>query len=191
LAVKEEKRNEILKAALKVISESGFDGAKIEDIAKEAGIGKGTVYEYFDSKNTLFVEMVRYTVERYQDGLEQALAGGNSLSSKLRNLSRFYANFMSKHVDIASSSMSGQAFPEEMRIEMMKSFATILRTIEEVVREAIRSSELRTNIDPEMATSVILGGLKQYTMKKIYMDRMRPEEIDHDGIVQIILNGLV
>jgi len=44
-ASREEKQTDILKAAIRVFSEHGFDGAKMEYIAKEAGIGKGTIYE--------------------------------------------------------------------------------------------------------------------------------------------------
>lgn len=191
MASKEEKRIEILKAAIKVISELGFEGAKIEDIAKEAGIGKGTVYEYFENKNTLFIELIHYSVEQYQEGLVKALAEGDNMLAKIRNLSSCCAEFLSKHLAIANSTTSCQAFPEEMRTQMIKDWATIQKTVEDEVRNAIRTSELRANIDPEMATAVIIGGLKQYTMKKIFMDQLSLEELDHDGIAKVILTGLV
>jgi AcrR family transcriptional regulator len=190
LATKEEKRNEILKATIKVIRESGFEGAKIEDIAKEAGIGKGTVYEYFESKNSLCIEMIRFSVNKFREGLEEALSEGDNMFAKIRNLSTYYAGFMSEHSDFASSSMTGQSLPEEFRREMIKDFKEILKTIEKMVTDAIRGSELRANIDPEMATSVIIGGIHQYMVKKIFMEKMSPQEIDHDGIAKVILIGL-
>ena len=85
---KEEKRVEILKAALKVISVMGFEGAKMEDIAKEAGVGKGTIYEYFDSKNTMFTEMLRHCTEEFQEGLVKVLAEGENLVEKISNFSK-------------------------------------------------------------------------------------------------------
>jgi TetR/AcrR family fatty acid metabolism transcriptional regulator len=51
---KEEKKKAVLAAALAVFARQGLSAAKMEDVAVEAGIGKGTVYEYFKSKDDLF-----------------------------------------------------------------------------------------------------------------------------------------
>jgi len=48
------KKQLIIEAAIKVFARDGLEKGKIADIAKEAGIGKGTVYEYFRSKNDIF-----------------------------------------------------------------------------------------------------------------------------------------
>ena len=50
---------EILAAAQVVFGEQGFAGSKLEDVARRAGVSKGTLYLYFDSKETLFRERVR------------------------------------------------------------------------------------------------------------------------------------
>jgi AcrR family transcriptional regulator len=56
-----EKRQEILNAALELIAEQGFHGAPIASIAEHAGVGAGTIYRYFETKdlliNTLFQEL--------------------------------------------------------------------------------------------------------------------------------------
>ncbi len=54
---KSDKRNRIINAALIVFSKDGFQNSKIEDIAKTADIGKGTLYEYFSSKEELFLQV--------------------------------------------------------------------------------------------------------------------------------------
>ncbi|MGH8503761.1 MAG: TetR/AcrR family transcriptional regulator [Gammaproteobacteria bacterium] len=54
-----ERVEEILGAALGVFMEKGFAAARIEDVAARAGIGKGTVYLYFKSKDALFKALVR------------------------------------------------------------------------------------------------------------------------------------
>ena len=58
----EERPQQILKAALEVFGEHGLTGARLEDIAKRAGVSKGTIYLYFPNKEALFREMVRSTV---------------------------------------------------------------------------------------------------------------------------------
>ncbi|MGI8510938.1 MAG: TetR/AcrR family transcriptional regulator [Gemmatimonadaceae bacterium] len=58
----EERPHQILQAALEVFGEHGLAGARLEDIAKRAGVSKGTIYLYFPNKEELFREMVRSTV---------------------------------------------------------------------------------------------------------------------------------
>jgi AcrR family transcriptional regulator len=58
----EERPQQILRAALDVFGEHGLAGARLEDIAKRAGVSKGTIYLYFPNKEALFREMVRSTI---------------------------------------------------------------------------------------------------------------------------------
>jgi AcrR family transcriptional regulator len=57
----EARAEELIDAALDVFGERGFARARLEDVARRAGVSKGTVYLYFDSKEALFREMVRAT----------------------------------------------------------------------------------------------------------------------------------
>ena len=59
---KAKKRDAILNAAMVVFSREGYHRAKMEAVAKEAGIGKGTVYEYFRSKTDLFLALHEHMV---------------------------------------------------------------------------------------------------------------------------------
>src|SRR6476620_6515282 len=53
------KREAILAAALEEFSARGFAAARLDDVAKRAGVAKGTIYLYFRDKETLFQELVR------------------------------------------------------------------------------------------------------------------------------------
>src|SRR6478672_4799027 len=53
------KREAILAAALEEFSSRGFAAARLDDMAKRAGVAKGTIYLYFRDKETLFQELVR------------------------------------------------------------------------------------------------------------------------------------
>lgn len=74
-----ERAKTILEAAQQVFGNHGFYRAKVQDIADEAGIGKGTVYEYFDSKEDLFYQMVRYSLSLYTQRVRAAMARGSCL----------------------------------------------------------------------------------------------------------------
>ena len=59
---KQERPAEILDAALKVFAQKGFAAARMDDIAKEAGVTKGTIYLYFENKEAVFKSLVRESV---------------------------------------------------------------------------------------------------------------------------------
>lgn len=61
--IREERREEILQAALRVFACKGLAAAKISDIAHAAGLSHGLVYHYFRSKNEIFTELVRRAFE--------------------------------------------------------------------------------------------------------------------------------
>lgn len=61
--IKDERRDQILKAALKVFARRGLAATKISDITAEAGLSHGLVYHYFRSKDELFTELVKQALE--------------------------------------------------------------------------------------------------------------------------------
>jgi AcrR family transcriptional regulator len=69
-----ERRGAILMAALDEFSARGFEMARIDDVAKRAGIAKGTVYLYFRDKETLFQELVREMLAPLIGGLQATQA---------------------------------------------------------------------------------------------------------------------
>ena len=65
------KRRQILDGAGKVFMDLGFDGASMGEIARQAGVSKGTLYVYFDSKEVLFEAIFE---EESQSQAEQVFA---------------------------------------------------------------------------------------------------------------------
>src|SRR3989442_1797035 len=84
----EERREQILDAALRVFSEKGFAGASIRDIAREAGITEGLIYHYFESKDQLTEAVWKERSWRAQ--LERILsqADGKTLEQVLKEMVR-------------------------------------------------------------------------------------------------------
>ena len=81
--------DEILDAALEVFGAQGFAGARLEDIARAAGVSKGTLYLYFDSKETMFREMIRARiVSVLEEGERELLHAEGSTRTKLELLMR-------------------------------------------------------------------------------------------------------
>ncbi len=75
----EERPRQILDAAFETFAEHGLASARLEDIARRAGVSKGTIYLYFPSKEDLFREVVRHTVGDAIDDVERRLAGPTAM----------------------------------------------------------------------------------------------------------------
>jgi AcrR family transcriptional regulator len=74
---------EILDAALAVFAQKGFAATKLDDIAAKAGITKGTIYLYFDSKQTLFEALARQSVGAQIEQVTAQLANFPGTSAEL------------------------------------------------------------------------------------------------------------
>ena len=79
----EERPRQILDAALTVFAERGLAAARLDDIAKRAGLSKGTIYLYFPNKEALFREVIRHSVIAF---IERGEARVGALGDPLRAL---------------------------------------------------------------------------------------------------------
>ncbi|MFM7775265.1 MAG: TetR/AcrR family transcriptional regulator [Candidatus Kapaibacterium sp.] len=66
------KRDLLVRAAVTVFSQKGFHAAKMQEIADAAGVGKGTMYEYFDTKDELFLAVYDAWMDAYEAAMEEA-----------------------------------------------------------------------------------------------------------------------
>src|SRR3954468_11678595 len=90
----EERPKQILSAALAVFGERGLAAARLEDIAKRAGLSKGTIYLYFPNKEALFQEMIRQTVvAKIEAGERQLTESTRSPTDELEIVMRNYWAF--------------------------------------------------------------------------------------------------
>ncbi len=83
---KKQKRIHILNAALKVFSKKGTANTKIADIAKEAGIGKGTIYEYFKNKEDILNSLHKFIFSQYDEAISVKIFKIKDPSEKIRAL---------------------------------------------------------------------------------------------------------
>jgi AcrR family transcriptional regulator len=90
---KEARPNEIVEAALNVFAEKGFAAARLDDIAAQAGVSKGALYLYFETKQDLFRAVVRQAISPNLDQVEAAVTAADIPFSLL--VRGFYARMLS------------------------------------------------------------------------------------------------
>lgn len=187
----EDKRENILHAATDVFSKYGFHGAKMEDIAKEAQIGKGTIYGYFDSKETLFYEMIKHGINEYEKGLNKALDIEGNLEGRLDALCKFHGEYIDRYIGISQIIiMEKEILSTELMKDIVAEKTKLFNKIKDAVEKAIYSGELREGLDPELAAIIIIGSTNQFYGQKICYEKKDYNDIDPKDLIEIILEGL-
>lgn len=155
----EERRRQILGAATEVFARHGFYEAKIEDVALAAGIGKGTIYEYFRSKAELFRAMLEYVGEYHVQVLRANMEACGSAGEKLAALARAHLDLLLQHRDLARLIFYSHAVLGESVWQWMeKQEETLLELLAGIVREGVAQREFRP-VDAALAARAFLGAL--------------------------------
>ena len=92
LQKKQDKRKQIAKSTCGLFVEKGFVNISVSEIAKVAGIGKGTIYEYFENKEDIVFELMSCLQEDYDPKLEEKLKLNGSAKQKMIYLFDLFVN---------------------------------------------------------------------------------------------------
>ncbi|HEY1348906.1 MAG TPA: TetR/AcrR family transcriptional regulator [Ktedonobacteraceae bacterium] len=104
--MREATRTHIIGVAQTEFARLGFDQANINVIAELAGIGKGTIYLYFENKRELFLAMLRHIATRQLATIRAALAAEGSIHVRLQRLLRAFAHLAKEESDSFNVLMS-------------------------------------------------------------------------------------
>ncbi len=97
--LRENKKQQILQAALKVFAKNGYDGATIDMIAKEAGMAKGLMYSYYKSKEKLVEELIIFGLQKAASFLEETPIKELSTKKAFEDSLRKMVNLFLKEAD--------------------------------------------------------------------------------------------
>ena len=177
---KEDRPAEILIAALRLFSDKGFALTKLNDVAKEAGVSKGTLYLYFDGKEALFKAVINeFVLPQIAEAEEQAEQYSGSISDLMIELQeRWQINVLETELSGISKIMMAEAsnFPElaqfylENVIYRTRSFVTSLISI------GIDRGEF-ISCNPEFAARTFLTPL---VFSAVWKHSLAPFDTDYD-----------
>lgn len=185
-----DKKTQIIAAAARVFAEKGFHPAKVEEIAAAAGVGKGTVYEYFSSKAQLYREMMRFYIENYLRFIREGLDVEQTAREQVTAIMRLHLQFLLKNKGMSELSMdSHPPIDAEMREWIYVKKGEILRGLAGLLEKGIERGEIRP-FNTAVAAQVIFGAMMSLS-GEIFLAR---KDVDVEEIiketVEIIFQGL-
>jgi AcrR family transcriptional regulator len=198
---KAKRRDDILHAAREVFFERGIHHATVDEVAEQAEVSKGTVYLYFDTKETILAHLLLEGLERLVADLEAAYAPAESMPAldRMRRLSRAYMSFFQtypSHFHLMSAFDRGQ-FQMSISAELYGQVLTrSLRGLEWVVR-AVEQGRAEGTLkvgDARHAASLIWAGLNGVLVLLNHPLRREIVETDlgtlYDGMLETLIRGL-
>lgn len=96
---KAESRRRILDSARDVFFRDGFMRANLDEVAENAGVAKGTLYRYFESKADLYVAVLTHNQDLFHDLMKAAATQGDNAIDRVRSIARFYFAHWLDHPD--------------------------------------------------------------------------------------------
>jgi len=194
---KEARPGEIVAAALELFVERGFAATKLADVARRAGVTKGTVYLYFDSKEALFKAVVRETIVpviAQGEALAQSFSG--SARDLVEQLVREYWRLIgeTKLAGIPKLMMAEAAtFPELTRFYYDEVVTRGHRLMAGVIERGIKSGEFRP-VDVMVAAKLAMSPLMHATVARMAFGSCMPEAFNVakylDTHIDLYLHGI-
>lgn len=183
---KEARPAEILEAALGVFAEKGFAAARLDEVARRAGISKGTLYLYFDSKEALFEAVVRSAiVPRIADAEAMTAAHRGSAADLLAELYRLFAAVMADPKVSAIPKLviaeSGN-FPELARFYLREVVSRGLRLMQSVLERGVARGEFR-EMNPVHATRLMIAPVLFLALWRQSLGRHDETQLDPEAFL--------
>jgi AcrR family transcriptional regulator len=190
--LRQERRRQILNAALVVFGQKGFNAANVSDVAAQAGVSQGTIYWYFESKDELLTQALLAFFEDFGQGVVEALEQCPTAASKLRALGHVMVDFVASAEGLFTlfleywASSPRRAEAGQLWTDVLVQYKDLLVKI---IEEGIRNGEFK----PVDAEQLVWAMMAAYDGLAAY-DMLIPD-LDVGWIsrtfVETLLNGLV
>ena len=159
-----QKRQAILDAAAAEIARYGYDRANINTIAEHAGIGRGTIYLYFDSKDDVFGALLDTIGKAIDDIVQKCLALDLPWPARLQRLAEEFVALAERHSDyfrVQLSALHGvnRALSAPMARWLGVSIGRLARALEDASAEGVIAA-----LPAETLATLILGSLDSFVL---------------------------
>lgn len=154
---KEEKKQQILEAAIRTFARKGYFNSRVSEIAQEAGVADGTIYIYFKSKEEILSAIFDEALTRFVHISNEELRGIMDPTERLQKIAALHLTYLGSNRDLA------MVFQIEFRhnIMFMEKFTkTKLRDYFEIIKKTIEDGQKKgvfRKVNPQFATKLFFG----------------------------------
>jgi AcrR family transcriptional regulator len=191
------REGEILDAAEKVFGSKGYEGALMDDIAREAQFTRKTLYQHFGGKEELLSAVIlrgfRLLLAYAREGIDERASGFERLRAMGRTYYRFYREHTGFFGLINYSSRMKALGAEAQRGEFAETDKALFQIIARAIADGQADGSIRTDMDAAMATASVVFTMTGFFIEYSLTGKSFTEHLsmDRDRFVQYTLDLLL
>jgi AcrR family transcriptional regulator len=160
-----ETRLRLFRCALQLIAEHGFSNVTVEDITEAADVGKGTFFNYFETKDHVLGVMAEIQLGKVREAAAMAGKGKQTIHTVLHDLMLHLAEEPGRSPSLARALISSFLASESVRAIIERN----MREGRKVIAEVVAVGQERGEIDPELKKKVVATQLLQTCMGTVLL----------------------
>ena len=150
-----DKSEKIIKAATKSFSMFGFKGTTVDHIAKIAGVGKGTIYTYFENKEVILQNIIQSLIQEMKENAERSINPGRTTFENLHEVLYGVLQYRNEHQLMIKLSQEVKEFGTEAAIEALSEIEKeLISYIKFFIENAVLNNKFK-KCDPEITAFVM------------------------------------
>jgi AcrR family transcriptional regulator len=193
-AAQEERRRQILDAAVRVFAKKGYHACRVSDIAEEAGVAYGLVYHYFESKDAVLEAVFREMWGMMVSAINAVEQIEESPREQLRKSCAIVLRTWRDYPDVVRVLVREVARSGEQLQREVEEIALAFEALQRIVERGQDQRVFRTDISPRLAAWIMYGALEEILTGWV-LGRLPGEEDDvkeaERAVVGILCDGLV
>ena len=189
---KDNSKDQILEAAMKIFVKSGYAQTRMEDIAEVAKLSKGAIYHHYESKKELFLSLIDYWEEYF---FFKVFFNKDSKSKKAEDLLRditfdIVETFKRrKYILLAELEFWSLAnHDEDVRIKTATLYVKLLKLFKKIINKGIKENDFK-NLNVDVAALSVMTSLQGVIWFSIFQDSKISAEEYLNDVIEFIIYG--
>ncbi|MBU0528508.1 TetR/AcrR family transcriptional regulator [bacterium] len=192
-STQDQRKYQILDAALEVIVRKGYEGSSMSDIVKKSKLSKGAIYWYYSSKKEVYLALVNHWVHQYSPTLNLIIEDNQPASVQLKGLFNFFITQYETDPTIFKAiavfwSLAGR--DNDFKEKFDKVYSEFFTLIEKIIIKGVESKEFK-NIDTKIAALSIMVNIESAIWFTLFENYGISATKYMETITDFILAGLI
>jgi AcrR family transcriptional regulator len=159
-SIAQEKRRQLLEAAVRVFARKGYHASRVGDIAEEAGVAHGLLYHYFESKEQVLDTIFRETWSELLATVHSVEESGQPAREQLRQVAAILLRAWRRDPDLVRVLVREVARSPQVQRQVGE-LGEALAAIERIVRRGQEEGSLRGDLDARLVSWIFYGALEE------------------------------
>jgi TetR/AcrR family transcriptional regulator, fatty acid metabolism regulator protein len=156
----EEKRRQILDAAVRVFARKGYHSCRVGDITEEAGVAHGLLYHYFPSKDQVLEAVFRDAWTEVLDAFRQAESSDEPPREQLRRVAAILLRSWRRDPDLVRVLVREVARSPQVQSKV-EELRQAFEAIERIVVRGQAAGAIRSDLEPRLASWIFYGAIEE------------------------------